>query len=144
MRSSMAGAWVALGAAVVTEVVGAGLMKRSDGFRDFTATLAAYAAVVCCASATIVALSRLELGVGWALFTAFELSSTVALGVVVYGEALSPAKLAGLLLCLAGVVLLIVAEEADARHRWNAPMWGTGGAVAVAHEESEYKPFTGT
>ena len=145
----MSGAWIALGAAVMTEVVGAGLMKQSDGFRDLASTVAAYAAVACCASATIIALSRLELGVGWALFTALELSATIALGVVVYGEALSPAKLTGLLLCLSGVVILILAEESDERWPrglgWNAPMWGTGGAVAVAlHDDDHYKPFSGT
>ena len=58
-----------------------------------------------------------------------QLAGTIFVGIMLFGEILTPAKLAGLSLSFAGVVVLAFVEEAEESlpASWNVPLWSYEG-----------------
>merc|ERR1711908_219847 len=84
-----------------------------------------------CVACTIVALHYLELSVAWAVFTALELLGTISLGIVMFGEQLNWPKLAGILTCLAGSLILALAEEELLPEAWMRPIQVRGITMLI-------------
>jgi len=103
--------YVWLGIAVVAEIVSGNYMKESSGFRDVKQTLLAFIWLNVTVSATIVFLNEVDLSIGWALYTAFEFTGVVAVGVALWGEPVNVFKVLGLCVTLLGVVVLILEDE---------------------------------
>lgn len=99
-------AWWWLLGAIVAEVVGTTSLKLSEGMTRFLPV----AGVVVGYGAAFVLLSQalkgFEVGTAYALWSAIGTALIVLIGVVFLGEGLGPAKIAGLVLVIAGVVLL--------------------------------------
>lgn len=104
---------IALVLAINVEILAAGFMKASDGFKNVIHTLAAFVFCALTTGFTILLLSVVELSIGWAVFTALELTGTILVGVFYFGESFSIAKIVGLSISVFGVIILAVAEAEE-------------------------------
>jgi quaternary ammonium compound-resistance protein SugE len=97
-------AWTLLVAAGVLDVLWAGSMKLADGFARPLWSLVS----VLLLAALVLALGRavkvLPVGTAYAVWTGIGAVGTVLLGIVLFGESASPARLACLALVIAGVL----------------------------------------
>lgn len=102
--------WLYLVVAILFEVVGTSAMKMSDGM---TRLGPAAAVVVCYGIAFVLlaqALRSIEVGIAYAIWSAAGTAAIAAIGVFVFGESLTVAKVVGILLIVAGVISLHVAN----------------------------------
>ncbi|GII60826.1 QacE family quaternary ammonium compound efflux SMR transporter [Sphaerisporangium krabiense] len=103
-------AWVLLAAAIVSEVLATTALKLSDGFAH-----KGWAVVVVIGYLTSFAMLgralklQMEIGVAYAVWSGVGTAAIAVIGALFLGEALSPAKVAGIVLIIAGVVLLNLA-----------------------------------
>lgn len=99
-------AWLALAASVAAEVAGTVALRYADGLTRFVPTLLV---VACYAGAIwLMALSvrHLEVGLTYAIWAGAGTALTALLGVVWFGESMGTLRLVGLVLIVAGVVVL--------------------------------------
>ena len=92
--------------AIAAEITATTALKASDGFtRPFPAVtvVLGYGAAFYLLS---VVLQRLELGVVYATWSAIGTAAVAVIGVCFYGDALTPGRVVGLVLVIAGVVVL--------------------------------------
>jgi quaternary ammonium compound-resistance protein SugE len=105
-------AWLVLIAAAVFEIAFALSLKPSEGFSRFWPT----AGVLVFGVISVVLLSRtldrLPVGTAYAVWTGLGSIGVVTLGVVLFGEPLTPARIACISLIVAGVVGLRIAGSA--------------------------------
>ena len=105
-------AWLILIAAAVFEIAFALSLKPSEGFSRFWPT----AGVLVFGVISVVLLSRtldrLPVGTAYAVWTGLGSIGVVTLGVVLFGEPLTPARIACIALIVAGVVGLRIASSA--------------------------------
>jgi small multidrug resistance pump len=100
-------AWLLLAAAIATEVLATTALKLSDNFAH-----KGWAAVVVIGyvtSFTLLARAlklQLEVGVAYAVWSGVGTAAIAAIGVLFLNESLTLAKIAGLVLIVAGVVVL--------------------------------------
>jgi len=105
-------AWLVLIVAAVFEIAFALSLKPSEGFSRFWPT----AGVLVFGVISVVLLSRtldrLPVGTAYAVWTGLGSIGVVTLGVVLFGEPLTPARIACISLIVAGVVGLRIAGSA--------------------------------
>jgi len=98
--------YVLLVMAIGAEVIGTSLLKPSEGFTRLWPSLASLLAY----AVSFVLLARtvevLPVGVVYAMWSGLGTVAIVAIGVTVLGEPLSLAKVAGIALVIAGVLVL--------------------------------------
>ncbi len=94
--------------AIMAEVIGTAGLKASEGFGRLGPSM--LAVVGYCAAFYFLSLSlkQLPLGIAYAIWSGLGTVGSVLLGVLIWREALGPAHLAGIVLILAGVVVLNV------------------------------------
>ena len=98
--------YVFLVAAIAVEVLGTSLLKPSEGFTRLwpsLGSLAAYAVSFVLLARTI---EELPVGVVYAMWSGLGTVAIVAIGVTFLGEPLNVAKVVGIALVIAGVVVL--------------------------------------
>jgi len=98
--------YFALAVAIASEVLGTTALKLSDGFTNLlpaAVVVAGYAASFYFLS---VALETLPIGQVYAIWAAVGIVGTATVGVTYFGESLDATAVAGLILVVAGVVLL--------------------------------------
>lgn len=97
-------AWVLLSLAGLLEIVFALCMKMSEGFTRFgpavVTVLSGLASVVLLSQA----LRSLPVGTGYAVWTGIGAAGTAVFGMVVLGDSMAPARIACIVLILAGVI----------------------------------------
>jgi quaternary ammonium compound-resistance protein SugE len=97
-------AWLVLIAAAVFEIAFALSLKPSEGFSRFWPT----AGVLVFGVISVVLLSRtldrLPVGTAYAVWTGLGSLGVVTLGVLLFGEPLTPARIASITLIVAGVI----------------------------------------
>lgn len=94
-------------AAIAFEVFGTSLLKGTDGFTRLWPTVACLGAYVAAFGALAWAIKmELPVGVAYAMWAGLGTAAIVAVGVVFLGEAISVQKIVGVLLVIAGVVVL--------------------------------------
>jgi quaternary ammonium compound-resistance protein SugE len=102
-------AWLVLVAAAVFEIAFALSLKPSEGFSRFWPT----AGVMVFGVISVVLLSRtldrLPVGTAYAVWTGLGSLGVVTLGIVLFGEPLTPARIACITLIVAGVAGLRIA-----------------------------------
>ncbi|MDU4841434.1 MAG: multidrug/spermidine efflux SMR transporter subunit MdtI [Leclercia adecarboxylata] len=101
------GAWLAL--AIVLEIAANVLLKFSDGFRRKAYGLLSIAAVLGAFSALSHAVKGIELSVAYALWGGFGIAATLAAGWILFGQRLNQKGWIGLLLLLAGMIMIKLA-----------------------------------
>jgi quaternary ammonium compound-resistance protein SugE len=102
-------AWLYLALAAVFEVTFAMSMKYSEGFTRPLPTVVTVVAVVGGITFLTLAMRTLPVSIAYPVWTAVGTLGTVALGYLLLGEALTPLKIASVLLIVLGVAGLKVA-----------------------------------
>lgn len=100
-------AW--LGLAIVLEITANVFLKFSDGFRRKGYAILSLVAVMTAFSALSQAVKGIDLSVAYALWGGFGIAATLAAGWILFGQRLNRKGWAGLLLLLAGMVMIKLA-----------------------------------
>jgi quaternary ammonium compound-resistance protein SugE len=102
-------AWLVLVAAAVFEIAFALSLKPSEGFTHFWPTAGVLVFGVISVALLSRTLDRLPVGTAYAVWTGLGSLGVVTLGVILFGEPLTPARIACILLIVAGVAGLRIA-----------------------------------
>ncbi len=97
-------AWLAI--AIVLEIIANVFLKFSDGFRRKIYGILSLAAVLGAFSALSQAVKGIDLSVAYALWGGFGIAATIAAGWVLFGQRLNNKGWAGVILLVAGMVLI--------------------------------------
>lgn len=92
--------------AITAEIIGTTLLKYTDGFTKLwpsVGSLAGYAVAFVLLSQT---LKSLEVGVTYALWSGIGTAAIAVIGALAFKEPVTAAKIAGIVLIIAGVILL--------------------------------------
>ncbi|EOL9135642.1 multidrug/spermidine efflux SMR transporter subunit MdtI [Enterobacter cloacae] len=100
-------AW--LGFAIVLEILANVFLKFSDGFRRKVYGLMSIAAVLGAFSALSQAVKGIDLSVAYALWGGFGIAATLVAGWVLFGQRLNNKGWIGLVLLLAGMIMIKLA-----------------------------------
>ena len=107
---SPAVAWLALIVAGLLDVGWAIAMKYAEGYTRLGWSLVALLLLAAFVILLGRALQVLEIGIAYPVWTGIGAAGTVLMGVLLFGETLSPMKIAGVALVLAGIVALKLAS----------------------------------
>lgn len=99
-------AWIALAAAIVCEVFGTTMMKVSAGFSRLWPSIGMAAGYLGAFGMMTLALKTLPVGTLYALWAGIGTALIVVVGVLAFGESFTVVKGAGIVLIIAGVVML--------------------------------------
>lgn len=99
-------AYVTLAGAIVMEILGTTIMSRSDGFTRLWPTLGTIAAYALAFTLLAKTLTTMEVGIAYAIWAGAGTALIAAVGIVFLGETVTAAKLLGIALVIAGVLLL--------------------------------------
>lgn len=107
-------AWIVLFVAGALEVVWAVSMKASEGFTKHHLTALTLVAALLSFALLGLAMRSLPVGTAYAVWTGIGAVGAAALGIVLFGESLSPARVGCIALIVAGILglKLIGAESA--------------------------------
>lgn len=100
-------AWLAF--AIVLEIIANVFLKFSDGFRRKAYGLLSIAAVLGAFSALSQAVKGIDLSVAYALWGGFGIAATLAAGWIMFGQRLNNIGWIGLVLLLAGMIMIKLA-----------------------------------
>jgi len=100
--------YLALALAIAAEVTGTTALKLSDGFANLVPSVGVVVGYLASFYFLGRVLEELPVGLVYATWAAVGIVGTVAVGLVVFDESLDPAAVAGLVLVIAGVVVLNV------------------------------------
>ncbi|MEW2415864.1 multidrug efflux SMR transporter [Streptomyces sp. NPDC046866] len=98
--------YVLLAAAIAAEVGGTTAMKFSDGFTKLWPSLGTVVGYLVAFTLLAQTLKSLSVGTAYAIWAGVGTAAIAAIGMVFMGEAATAAKLAGIALIIAGVVLV--------------------------------------
>lgn len=98
--------WLYLLAAIVLEVAGTTSMKLSAGFSKLIPAVLIFVFYGLSFGVLTLALKRIEIGVAYAIWSGLGTALIALIGIVFFREALTPWKIASLLLIIMGVVEL--------------------------------------
>jgi quaternary ammonium compound-resistance protein SugE len=99
-------AWIALVTAGLLDVGWAIAMKYADGYTRLGWSLVSLVLLAAFVFLLGRALQVLELGIAYTVWTGIGAAGTLIMGVLLFGEAMSAMKLAGIALVLAGIAAL--------------------------------------
>lgn len=92
--------------AIVFEVIGSSFMKASDGFSKWLPSLIVVIAYIICFYFFSLALKTIPLGIAYAMWGALGIVLTAIISVVVYNEKLDVPAIVGMMLIIAGVLVM--------------------------------------
>ncbi|WP_030205107.1 DMT family transporter [Streptomyces bikiniensis] len=95
-----------LAGAIAAEILATTSMKYSDGFSRLWPSLVTGVGYLVAFALLAQALKTLQVGTAYAIWSGVGTTAIAAIGVLFLGEALSLAKVAGILLIVAGVAVL--------------------------------------
>lgn len=98
--------WIFLALAIVTEVIGTLSMKHASVSGDFTGMAVMYVMIASSYILLAIAVKKVALGVAYALWEGIGILFITAFSVLWFGESLSPMKIGGLVLLIAGIGLI--------------------------------------
>lgn len=101
--------WVFLMLAILFEVAGTTAMKLAQGFTRPTPSIAVFACWGMAIMFLTLALKRIDISIAYAIWAGLGTALIAAIGVVAFGESLTPVKLVFLALIVVGVVGLKLA-----------------------------------
>jgi len=97
-------AWVILFIAGLLEITWAIGLKYTDGFSKLWPTVGTVAAMAASISLLGLALKDLPVGTAYAIWTGIGAAGTVVMGIILFGEAATVARLACVALIVAGII----------------------------------------
>lgn len=92
--------------AIVFEVIGSSFMKASDGFSKWLPSSIVIIAYITCFYFFSLALKTMPLGIAYAIWAALGIVLTAVISVVVYKEKLDIPAIVGMMLIIAGVLVI--------------------------------------
>ncbi len=95
-----------LAGAILAEVVATSAMKYSDGFSKLWPSLLTGLGYVVSFALLAQALRSVSIGTAYAIWAGVGTATIAVIGVVLFGDGVGVAKIAGILLIVAGVVVL--------------------------------------
>jgi small multidrug resistance pump len=98
--------YVTLAGAILAEVLGTTAMKYSDGFSRLWPSLATAVGYLISFVLLAQTLKTMSVGTAYAIWAGVGTATIAAIGMVFIGEAVTGLRILGLLLVIAGVVLL--------------------------------------
>ncbi|MGP3970839.1 DMT family transporter [Streptomyces sp. 6N223] len=98
--------YVTLSAAILAEILGTTVMTRTDGFTRLAPTLACLGLYGVSFTLLAQALKSMDVGIAYAVWSGAGTALIAAIGMAFLGEALTAAKILGVALVIAGVVVL--------------------------------------
>lgn len=104
-------AWIFLFLAGLFEIVWAFLMKASEGFSKPGPTIGALAFMVVSFGLLSLAMKSLPLGTAYVIWTGIGAVGAFVVGIAVLGEPVTPMRVAGAGLIVAGLVVLKLASN---------------------------------
>jgi quaternary ammonium compound-resistance protein SugE len=99
-------AWLALLTAGILDVAWAISMKFAEGYTRLGWSILSLVLLAAFVFLLGRALQVLEVGVAYAVWTGIGAAGTLIMGVALFGETLNPAKIAGIVPVMAGIVAL--------------------------------------
>ena len=99
-------AWIVLVTAGLLDVGWAISMKYAEGYTRLGWSIVSLLLLAAFVYMLGRALQVLEIGVAYTVWTGIGAVGTLTMGVLLFGEALSPTKIAGIVLVMAGIVAL--------------------------------------
>ncbi len=106
--------FVYLALAIVLEVVGSSFLKASDGFSKWLPSAIVIVAYVSCFYFLSLALKFIPLGLAYAIWSGLGIVLTAAISVVIFKQSLDWAAVIGIILIVAGVVVMNFFSKAGA------------------------------
>lgn len=103
--------WLYLVIAIAFEIVGTTAMKMSDGMTRLWPAVTVVACYAVAFAMLAQALKTMEVGIAYAVWSAVGTAVVAVIGIVLFGESVSPMKVAGVVLIVAGVISLRLAES---------------------------------
>lgn len=103
-------AWLILAVAAVIEVIWAWTLKASEGFTRWPVVAVMLLAMLSTTWLLSVAARTLPLGTAYTVWTGAGIVGSVGVGILVYGEEASFARLAAIALIVCGVALLKIVD----------------------------------
>lgn len=104
-------AWIAIIAAGLLEVVWAAAMKQARGFADPRALVVMIVAMAGSIVLLAWAMRTLPLGTAYSAWTGIGALGAFAVGIVVFGEAATPARILAAALILGGLILMKLSPD---------------------------------
>ncbi len=104
-----AAAWLLVAIAIVVEVAGTALLRATEGFTRLLPSVAVVAAYLVSFALLAKAVTELQVSIVYAVWSGVGTAAIAVIGVLWLGEPLSTAKLVGLTLIVAGVVVVNLA-----------------------------------
>ena len=104
-------AWIALVVAGLLDVGWAISMKYAEGYTRLGWSLISLVLLAAFVFLLGRALQVLGVGVAYTVWTGIGAAGTLTMGVLLFGEAVNPVKIAGIALVMAGIVALKLAPE---------------------------------
>ncbi|MET7639009.1 multidrug efflux SMR transporter [Streptomyces sp. NPDC005438] len=98
--------YATLAGAILAEVLGTSSMKYSEGFTRLWPTLGAVAGYLVAFALLAQTLKTMSVGTAYAIWAGLGTAAIAAIGMAFMGEAANAAKITGLALVIAGVVVL--------------------------------------
>jgi len=98
--------YLTLAAAILAEVLGTTAMKYSDGFSKLWPSLVTFLGYAIAFVLLAQTLKTLSVGTAYAIWSGAGTAAIAAIGMIFMGEAVSLAKISGVLLVIAGVLVL--------------------------------------
>ena len=98
--------WLLLTLAIVLEVTGTTNMKLSEGFSKVLPTIFVFVFYGLSIGVLTLALNRIEVSVAYAVWSGMGTALVAAVGMLVFKEPVTAAKLGGLALIVVGVAIL--------------------------------------
>ncbi|MFE0652092.1 DMT family transporter [Streptomyces sp. NPDC059534] len=95
-----------LAGAIVAEILATTSMKYSEGFTKLWPSLVTGAGYLIAFTLLAQALKTLQVGTAYAIWSGVGTAAVAAIGFLFLGESLNPAKIAGIVLIIAGVAVL--------------------------------------
>jgi small multidrug resistance pump len=103
--------WLLLTLAIVLEVTGTTNMKLSEGFSKVLPTFFVFAFYGLSIGALTLALNRIEVSMAYAVWSGMGTALVAVVGMLVFKEPVTAAKLGGLALIVVGVAILNLTVE---------------------------------
>jgi small multidrug resistance pump len=98
--------YLTLAGAIAAEVAATTAMKYSEGFSKFWPALLTVVGYLLSFLLLAQTLKTVGIGTAYAIWAGAGTAAIALIGLVLFGEALTPVRIAGILLIVAGVVLL--------------------------------------
>ncbi|GAA3874774.1 DMT family transporter [Streptomyces sedi] len=99
-------AYLTLSGAILLEIAATTLMKQSDGYSRLWPTVGSIAGYLLAFALLAQALKTLDVGTAYAIWAGAGTALIAVIGMAFLGESTTPLKIAGVLLVIAGVVVL--------------------------------------